>query len=67
MKVFHAGTRLGEDGRVFTAGGRVLCAVALGDTVADAQQLAYGVVQGICWDGIYYRRDIGYRAIDRED
>jgi len=67
VKVFHAGTRLADDGRVLTAGGRVLCAVALGDTVAEAQQLAYGVVQGICWDGMYYRRDIGYRAIDRED
>ncbi|GAB1597016.1 phosphoribosylamine--glycine ligase [Lysobacter claricitrinus] len=64
-KVFHAGTRLvGE--HVETAGGRVLCACALGDTVAEAQQRAYALVAGISWDGEFHRHDIGWRAIERE-
>ena len=65
-KVFHAGTRLGEDGAVLTAGGRVLCACALGASVADAQRRAYAVVQAIGWDGEFHRSDIGWRAIARE-
>ena len=65
-KVFHAGTRLGDDGQVLTAGGRVLCACALGATVAEAQQRAYAVADGIGWDGEFHRRDIGWRAIARE-
>ncbi len=64
-KVFHAGTRL-ADGRVLTAGGRVLCATALGDTVGAAQRSAYALAAQIDWPGVYYRRDIGYRAIARE-
>ena len=64
-KVFHAGTAE-RDGRIVTCGGRVLCAVALGDTVADAQRKAYALAEQIHWDGMYYRRDIGYRAIARE-
>jgi len=64
-KVFHAGTDL-RDGKVVTAGGRVLCAVGLGDTVAAAQQQAYQLTAAICWDGMQYRRDIGYRAVERE-
>ena len=64
-KVFHAGTAE-QDGRIVTAGGRVLCVCALGDTVTDAQRLAYERVAGITWDGVYYRRDIGYRAVQRE-
>jgi phosphoribosylamine--glycine ligase len=61
-KVFHAATR--EDGgRVVTAGGRVLCAVGLGDGVAAAQRAAYSLVGCIHWDGMQYRRDIGWRAI----
>ena len=63
--IFHAGTRQ-QAGETVTAGGRVLGVTALGATVADAQQRAYGVVQGIHWDGVYYRRDIGYRAVLRE-
>jgi len=64
-KVFHAGTAMrGDD--VVTNGGRVLCAVGLGDTVRAAQREAYDLVDAICWDGMQYRRDIGYRAIDRE-
>lgn len=65
-KVFHAGTRL-EDGRVVTAGGRVLCVTALGENVTEAARRAYALADRIHWDGIYYRRDIGYRAIEREN
>ena len=64
-KVFHAGTaRLGRD--IVTHGGRVLCAVGLGGTVRSAQEQAYELVNAIHWDGMQYRRDIGYRAILRE-
>jgi len=64
-KVFHAGTAL-KDGQVVTAGGRVLCATAIGASVADAQQQAYRLAEKIRWDGCFYRKDIGYRAIARE-
>ncbi|MFO7858390.1 MAG: phosphoribosylamine--glycine ligase [Ectothiorhodospiraceae bacterium] len=64
--VFHAGTARDDSGRVVTAGGRVLCACALGETVAAAQQAAYGLADRITWDGVHYRRDIGHRAIHRE-
>jgi phosphoribosylamine---glycine ligase len=63
-KVFHAGTRA-EAGRIVTAGGRVLCAVGLGDTVAGAQAQAYELVTAIHWNLVQYRRDIGFRAIER--
>jgi len=64
-KVFHAGTAE-QNGQIVTSGGRVLCAVGLGETVTAAQQRAYAVVRQIHWDGVYYRSDIGYRAIARE-
>ncbi|WP_116808284.1 phosphoribosylamine--glycine ligase [Steroidobacter cummioxidans] len=64
-KVFHAGTSL-SDGKVVTNGGRVLCAVGLGNTVSDAQQAAYALCDKISWNGVQYRRDIGYRAVQRE-
>ena len=64
-KVFHGGTRL-EGGQVLTHGGRVLCVTALGETVAAAQQRAYSGVKAIHWNNVYYRRDIGWRAIARE-
>ncbi len=65
-KVFHAGTtRVGED--CVTSGGRVLCAVSLGARISDAQRDAYRLVECIRFDGMLYRRDIGYRAIERED
>ncbi|WP_027856341.1 phosphoribosylamine--glycine ligase [Marinobacterium jannaschii] len=64
-KIFHAGTKL-EDGKVVTAGGRVLCVTALGDTVTEAQQRAYDLVKQVNWDGAFYRNDIAYRAIARE-
>ncbi|CAG1016101.1 phosphoribosylamine---glycine ligase [Burkholderiaceae bacterium] len=62
--VFHAGTAV-RDGEVVTAGGRVLCVTALGDSVRQAQHRAYEVLQGIHFDGAQYRRDIGHRAIKR--
>jgi phosphoribosylamine--glycine ligase len=63
-KVFHAGTRMqGND--VVTSGGRVLCVTALGETVAQAQQRAYQLAEGIQWSGSFCRKDIGYRAIAR--
>ncbi|MDX1513881.1 MAG: phosphoribosylamine--glycine ligase [Gammaproteobacteria bacterium] len=65
VKVFHAGTAI-EDGKVVTAGGRVLCVCALGDSVAAAQALAYERISGIRWRNAYYRTDIGYRAVARE-
>ncbi len=64
-KVFHAGTAI-EGDHVVTAGGRVLCAVGLGDTVADAQAQAYALVGAIRWEGAQYRHDIGHRAVARE-
>ncbi|KPZ72286.1 Phosphoribosylamine--glycine ligase [Shewanella sp. P1-14-1] len=64
-KVFHAGTDM-KDGHVVTAGGRVLCATALGNTVTEAQKAAYGLVDAIHWDDVYFRTDIAYRAIARE-
>ncbi|NYZ62911.1 phosphoribosylamine--glycine ligase [Luteimonas deserti] len=65
-KVFHAGTTLDAHGQAVTAGGRVLCVAALGDTVADAQTRAYGELAGISWPGEFHRHDIGWRAIARE-
>ena len=65
-KVFHAGTALNEDGMVVTNGGRVLCAVSLGETVGEAQHKAYKLVDKISWKGMFCRRDIAYRAISRE-
>ncbi|MEZ5589137.1 MAG: phosphoribosylamine--glycine ligase [Sedimenticolaceae bacterium] len=64
-KVFHAGT-VEKDGQVVTAGGRVLCATALGESVAEAQAAAYELAAAISWNGMFYRHDIGYRAIARE-
>ena len=65
VKVFHAGTTE-RDGKIVTQGGRVLCACALGKTVSEAQKKAYELVNKIHWDGMYYRRDIGHRAISRK-
>ncbi|UVE17239.1 phosphoribosylamine--glycine ligase [Pseudomonas sp. LS44] len=65
-KVFHAGTALNSAGQVVTAGGRVLCATAIGKSVADAQQQAYRLAEKVRWNGSFYRNDIGYRAIARE-
>lgn len=64
-KTFHAGTRE-LDGNVVTAGGRVLCATALGENVTQAQKAAYELLQQISWEDVQFRTDIAYRAIARE-
>ena len=63
-KVFHAGTA-NKDGKLVTNGGRVLCAVALGDSIIEAQTAAYKLTNKIHWDNVYYRTDIGHREINR--
>lgn len=65
-KIFHAGTAE-KDGQIVTQGGRVLCATALGNSVSEAQKTAYDLVKNINWNKVYYRSDIGYRAIEREN
>ncbi|HJW01777.1 MAG TPA: phosphoribosylamine--glycine ligase [Azospira sp.] len=64
-QVFHAGTVTGPEGQALTAGGRVLCITALGDSVKLAQKRAYEVLNGVRFEGMQYRRDIGYRAVAR--
>jgi len=64
-KIFHAGTTT-KDGKAVTNGGRVLCATALGNSVLEAQQRAYALAKKISWKGMFYRNDIAYRAIARE-
>ena len=65
VKIFHAGTRE-ENGKAVTAGGRVLCITGLGDNVTQAQQTVYAAISKINWSGMFYRKDIGYRAVLRE-
>lgn len=65
-KIFQAGTAL-KDGKIVTSGGRVLCATALGATVREAQAKAYELASKISWDGMFYRHDIAYRAVAREE
>jgi len=75
VKVFHAGTAFsndinnadvdGNEKQVVTSGGRVLCVTALGDTINSDRENAYNSVAAIDWQGMFYRRDIGWRAIDR--
>ncbi|MBA6326801.1 phosphoribosylamine--glycine ligase [Colwellia sp. MB02u-6] len=64
-KIFHAGT-VEKDGAIVTSGGRVLCATALGNNVTQAQQSAYELLKQISWQGVEYRTDIAYRAMERE-
>ena len=66
-KIFHAGTQLDDNGNVVTAGGRVLCVTALGDSVTEAQQRAYALLEQVSWKEAYFRTDIAYRAIAREN
>ena len=61
--VFHAGTRLDNEGRLLTSGGRVLCVVGLADTMRMAQKTAYDTVESIYFEGVQYRHDIGWRAL----
>jgi phosphoribosylamine--glycine ligase len=65
-RLFHAGTAAKGD-QVVTAGGRVLCATALGTTVGEAQRRAYALAAQVHFEGMFYRKDIGYRAIEREN
>lgn len=63
-RIFEAGTAFGEDGQTrVTSGGRVLCATALGETIAEARTRAYALLESVDFDGINYRRDIAYRAL----
>jgi phosphoribosylamine--glycine ligase len=66
VEVFHAGTSRDGEGRWVTAGGRVLGVTAKAPSVEDAVRLAYDATAKIEWDGVHYRKDIGYRAIGRE-
>ena len=66
LKVFHAGTKV-ENGVLKSDGGRVLCVTALGSSVHSAQQKVYNAVSKVSWDNSYYRKDIGYKAIEREN
>jgi len=61
-KVFHAGTRRDDDGNIRSDGGRVLCAVGLGEDLGQAQQRAYDLVKKISWESAFYRTDIGFKA-----
>ena len=67
VTIFHAGTRRDDDGRLLAAGGRVLNVTALGGTVAEAQARAYAAIERIDWAGGFCRRDIGWRAVAREE
>ena len=64
-KIFHAGTAI-KDGVLVTNGGRVLCATALGETISSAQKAAYELAQKVNWAGVTMRKDIAWRAIERE-
>ena len=66
VKVFHAGTANNNDD-IVTAGGRVLCVTGLGESVTEAQTEAYKALKQINYEGIFYRKDIGYRAVQREE
>lgn len=65
-KVFHAGTANNEAGDVVTAGGRVLCATALGNNITQAKENAYKLTHKVSWNKVFFRSDIGYRAVARE-
>jgi phosphoribosylamine--glycine ligase len=67
VKVFHAGTALDADGRVVTAGGRVLTVCALGDELGAARERAYAAVARLRYDGAFHRRDIAHRALERRE
>ena len=65
LKVFHAGTELSDEG-LKSNGGRILCVTALGSSVQSAQKKAYNAASKITYKDSFYRKDIGYRAIERE-
>ena len=60
--MFHAGTKL-QDDTVFTSGGRVFCATALGNDLKEAQEKAYNLVEKVDFDGAFFRKDIGFKGI----
>jgi phosphoribosylamine--glycine ligase len=62
VKIFHSGTAI-RNSKIVTSGGRVLCVTALGRDVKQAKKVAYEAVKKVAWDGVYYRRDIGDKAI----
>jgi len=62
IKLFHAGTKM-QDDKIFTNGGRVFCATALGNDLKEAQEKAYNLVGKVNFDGAYFRKDIGYKGI----
>ena len=64
--VFHAGTTRDQDGRLLANGGRVLAVTAMADSVTEAQQKAYQALSAIDWAGGFYRSDIGWREVARE-
>ena len=66
LKIFHAGTSLNKEDKVGTNGGRVLCVTALGSNTKEAKEKAYQRVKSIKWEKAYFRRDIGYSALNRE-
>ena len=66
LKILHAGTSLNKENKVVTNGGRVLCVTALGSNTKEAKEKAYQRVKSIKWEKAYFRRDIGYRALNRE-
>jgi phosphoribosylamine--glycine ligase len=66
VMIFHAGTKKEED-RIIATGGRVLNITALGDTVGEARDKAYAAIARIDWPQGFYRKDIGWRAIEREE
>ncbi|NKB64614.1 MAG: phosphoribosylamine--glycine ligase [Gammaproteobacteria bacterium] len=63
-KLFHAGTDV-QSGNIITAGGRVICSTALGGSLLEAQKAAYALAESVSWDGCWYRRDIGFKALGR--
>ena len=65
-KIFQAGTKL-SDGKIVTSGGRVLCATALGDSIKEAREKAYELCRKVSFDGMFYRSDIAWRALNRKD
>jgi len=65
VKVFHAGTSLDDDGKVVTAGGRVLCVTSRANTIEKAKTQAEEAAKKISWPNVHWRTDIGYRAVDR--
>ena len=60
-KLFHAGTKLDQD-KIYTSGGRVFCATALGDDLKEAQQKAYNLVESVDFEGAFFRKDIGNKG-----